>query len=407
MMKVWIIAWKDIKIRLKDRKGIVLFLLLPILLTAILGTALKGVLTDDTNSMPKMTIAVYNTDAGEIGARLIEDVLQNEQLASHITIHSFTSKEEVELQIIGGKNDVGLIIPQDFSQKIWAAESTQLEVLQDQGKPLISQIVRSIVTSYTNRVGAVAQASKEVTTQLANSKQTAVAASVNFASLAAEVMGQLGDAARSEHTFVVDQPIGKKAVSSMQYYAAAMLAMFLLYNATVGAKMIINERSTETLARLMNTPTSKTSILLGKYVGTLAFSILQLLIFMSATNAAFGVNWGENVLQSIVIGLMYAIAVSGLSMMIAAMIANEQAVETISGLGVQILAALGGSMVPITVFPDFMRKIAHMTPNTWALNGFIDIMSGTTWQALLLPIVVLLAIGTGSLLIGTLRLRYQ
>ncbi|SDN57953.1 ABC transporter permease [Bacillus sp. OK048] len=406
-MKVWIIAWKDIKIRLKDRKGIVLFLFLPILLTAILGTALKGVLADDTNSMPKMTIAVYNADAGEIGARLIEDVLQNEQLAPYITIHSFTSKEEVESQIIGEKNDVGLIIPQDFSRKIWAAESTQLEVLQDQGKPLISQIVRSIVTSYTNRVGAIAQASKEVTTQLTNPKQTAVAVSVNFDSLAAEVLGQLGDAARSEQTFVVDQPIGKKAVSSMQYYAAAMLAMFLLYNATVGAKMIINERSTETLARLMNTPTSKTSILLGKYVGTLAFSILQLLIFMSATNAAFGVNWGENVLQSIVLGLMYAIAVSGLSMMIAAIITNEQAVETISGLGVQILAALGGSMVPIAVFPEFMRKIAHIAPNTWALNGFIDIMSGTTWQALLLPIVVLLAIGTGTLLIGTLRLRYQ
>lgn len=407
MMKVWIIAWKDIKIRLKDRKGIALFLLLPILLTAILGTALKGVLNDDVNAMPKMTIAVYNADSGELGKRLIEDVLQNEELVSHITIHSLTSKEEVESQIIAGKDDVGLVIPPDFSQKVWVAESTQLEVLQDQGKLMISQIVRSIVASYVDRVGTIALASKEVTTQLTNSMQIADANSVNFASTAAEVLDELGNAALSENTLVVDQPIGKKEVSSMQYYAAAMLAMFLLYNATVGAKMIINERSTETLARLMNTPTTKTSILLGKYVGTLAFSILQLLIFMGVTYVSFGVNWGDNVLQSIVIGLIYAIAVSGLSMMIAAMIANEQTIETISGLGVQILAALGGSMVPIAVFPDFMRKISHITPNTWALDAFIDIMSGTTWQALLLPIIVLVFIGTGSLLIGTIRLRYR
>lgn len=407
MMKVWIIAWKDIKIRLKDRKGIALFLLLPILLTAILGTALKGVLNDDVNGMPKMTIAVYNADSGELGKRLIEDVLQNEELVSHITIHSLTSKEEVESQIIAGKDDVGLVIPPDFSQKVWAAESTQLEVLHDQGKLMISQIVRSIVASYVDRVGTIALASKEVTTQLTNSMQIADANSVNFASTVAEVLDELGNAALSENTLVVDQPIGKKEVSSMQYYAAAMLAMFLLYNATVGAKMIINERSTETLARLMNTPTTKTSILLGKYVGTLAFSILQLLIFMGVTYVSFGVNWGDNVLQSIVIGLIYAIAVSGLSMMIAAMIANEQTIETISGLGVQILAALGGSMVPIAVFPDFMRKISHITPNTWALDAFIDIMSGTTWQALLLPIIVLVFIGTGSLLIGTIRLRYR
>ncbi|WP_274366067.1 ABC transporter permease [Paenibacillus thermotolerans] len=401
-MKVWIIAWKDIKIRLKDRKGVALFLLLPILLTAILGTALKGVLDDDTNSMPKMTIAVYNADSGELGARLIEDVLQNERLVSHITIHSLTSKEEVESQMIDGKDDVGLIIPQDFSRKVQAAESARLEVLQDQGKPMISQMVRSIVTSYADRAGTAALAAKEVMTQLSQSMQTPVTAST-----AEEVLAQIADQALGEHTFVADQPIGKKAVSSMQYYAAAMLAMFLLYNATVGAKMIVNERSIETLARLMNTPTSKTSIILGKYVGTLSFSIIQLLIFMGVTYAVFGVDWGDNVLQSIVIGLMYAVAVSGLSMMIAAMIANEQTIETISGLGVQILAALGGSMVPIAVFPDFMRKIAHITPNTWALNGFIDIMSGTTWQALLLPMIVLLTIGTGSLLIGTLRLRYR
>lgn len=406
-MKVWIIAWKDIKIRLKDRKGIALFLLLPILLTAILGTALKGVLSDDANTMPNMTIAVYNADSGELGTRLIEDVLQSDRLVSHISIHELSSKEEVESHVIDGKDDVGLIIPQDFSQKVWSAETSHIEMLQDQGKQMISQIVRSIVASYVDRVGTVALASKEVMTQLTHSMQTAVTTSVNFPSIAADVLGQLGDAALGEQTSVVDQPIGKKAVSSMQYYAAAMLAMFLLFNATVGAKMIINERSTETLARLMNTPTSKSSILLGKYVGTLAFSILQLLIFMGITFAAFGVNWGENVAQSIIIGLMYAIAVSGLSMAIAAMITNEQTVETISGLGVQILSALGGSMVPIAVFPEFMQKIAHITPNTWALNGFIDIMSGTTWQALLLPMIVLLAIGAGSLFIGTLRLRYR
>jgi ABC-2 type transport system permease protein len=191
----------------------------------------------------------------------------------------------------------------------------------------------------------------------------------------------------------------------MQYYAAAMAVMFLLFNATMGAKSIIQERNTETLARLMMSPTSNGSILIGKFMGTLLFALIQLIIFYMATSLFYDVNWGGNILQVLAVGIAYSVAVSGLSMILAAIVSEEKTTDLISGVGVQIFAILGGSMLPIYIFPDALQSFANITPNKWALTSFLSVMSGTSWSQLFLPISVLILMGLLSLTIGTWRLK--
>nr|MBR9646626.1 ABC transporter permease [Streptococcus sp. 11-4097] len=82
----------------------------------------------------------------------------------------------------------------------------------------------------------------------------------------------------------------------------------------------------------------------------------------------------------------YAICVSGLSMLIAAFIREEKMADVMGGIGIQILAILGGSMLPIYVFPDTLQTIANVAPNKWALTSFLNIMSGTSWDVLL-PVI--------------------
>lgn len=403
-MKIWAIAWKDVIIRLRDRKGLMM-LLMPVLLTAILGTALNGVISGGADSLPNMKLAVYNGDGGEFSDRLVHEVLQSDELQSRVTTVSMQSSEQVEQQVRDGKADAGIVIRPGFSEDILAGQKTAVELLMDPGNPTVSQIVRSIVTSYTDRVSAVSRASRQVIADLAQTVPTAQTSPADFGKMAQQTAAEITQSADSSNLQVTDQPIGSKPVSGQQYYAAAMAAMFLLFNATVGAKTILNERSTETLSRMMSSPTGKTSILFGKFLGTWIYSVIQFVLFMTATRLLFGISWGENWVQAVVVGTVYAIAVSGLSMTVAAVVATEQAADVIGGIGIQILAALGGSMVPIALFPDFLRTVAFVTPNTWALDSFLQIMTGTDWQTLLLPILVLMSIGIASLTIGTWRLR--
>lgn len=104
-------------------------------------------------------------------------------------------------------------------------------------------------------------------------------------------------------------------------------------------------------------------------------------------------------------GGAYAVAVSGLSMLLAGLIKEMRTADLISGIGIQILAFVGGSMLPLSQFPDFLKRLSDVVPNKWALTGFLEIMAGVNWGEILPAIIGLFLVGIAAMLIGTLRLR--
>ncbi|WP_028401259.1 ABC transporter permease [Ectobacillus panaciterrae] len=403
-MKSLIIAWKDFTIRFTDRRGFMTMILMPLLLTAILGTALAKTMGSD--DMPKTTVGYYQEDSDALANDFRKDVLQGEELRDFITVKEASSRTELESMIKDGKADVGLVIPSQWSEKLKEGELKEASLITDPGKSLQSTIIESVMSSFLERVKTISVSANTAINDLAKSTPV-MTGKVNMGEAAKDISKQLQDIASLQNTSVKEEAVGKKVVTSMQYYAAGMGVMFLLFNATIGAKMIVTERATETLARLLSTPTSALSILVGKFLGTLLFSIVQFAIFLAATRYGFGVDWGDNIAQTAVVGLAYAVCVSGLSMALAAMIRSEKTAEVISGVGIQLLALLGGSMLPVYVFSDTMKQIANIAPNKWALMSFLDIMGGTSWQNLLPALTVLLAIGAAALLLGTWRLRVK
>lgn len=404
-MKSFLIAWKDFKIMLQDRKGFMLMISMPVLLTAILGAALSGVMEGEAG-IPKTTIGVYQADSDALGNTFIDEVLQGAELKNALTVKKLHSEAEVEQAINDKAIDVGLIIPEKWSEDLQKGALKKLQLYVDPGKQLQGDVVKSIVSSFNERVLAISVATSVVITDLSTAVPVTNGA-VNIDQAVNELTEKLHALSDSNMNAVTDDSIGDKKVTSMQYYAAAMGAMFLLFNIMFGAKSIINERNTDTLARLMSTPSNNTLILTGKFLGTFYFAVVQFLVFLTATHFLFKVNWGSNLLQTIAIGVVYAFAVSGLSMLIAGIIKNEKSADMVGGIGIQILGLLGGSMIPLTIFPETLKKIANLAPNKWALSSFIEIMGGTTWNALIMPIIVLVVIGVLSLTIGTIRLRIR
>jgi ABC-2 type transport system permease protein len=78
-------------------------------------------------------------------------------------------------------------------------------------------------------------------------------------------------------------------------------------------------------------------------------------------------------------------------------------VALLLGLG---LAALGGSMAPLEVFPDTARAIAHVTPHAWANDAFSKLLGDGDGVGAVLPqMAVLLALAAVALVLATWRLR--
>ncbi len=404
-MKCFTIAWKDLNLRLKDRKGFLMMILMPLILTAILGAALSGVMGGD-EKLPITTVGVVLQDRDELAKTFVEEVLKSKDVNEFIKVRSVSSEEKARQLLKEEKMDAAIVIPAKWNEHLKDGRLKELTLLTDPGKSLQASIVESITTSFIDKVVTLAVSSKVVMEQLAASTP-AMTGKLDMGQAATEIAGKLQVQKKTWESTVSETPIGKRSVSSSQYYAAAMAAMFLLYNITIGAKSLLNERETETLARLMSTPTSRMQIVFGKFLGTFYFAVVQFTVFTITTHFAFHIDWGKNIVQTATVGLVYSFAVAGLSMLIAVLIKQEKTADLISGIGIQISAVLGGSMLPLSVFPNIMQKMANITPNKWVLTSFIDIMSGTTWNALVLPITVLLMIGVISLSIGSAKFKLQ
>jgi ABC-2 type transport system permease protein len=157
--------------------------------------------------------------------------------------------------------------------------------------------------------------------------------------------------------------------------------------------------------RMLATPTSVRTVLGGALLGRLAVALVQSLIIVVGAALVFGVGWGDPPAATLVI-LSYCLVASGAAMLMGALVSNEQqagGLAMLLGLG---LAALGGSMAPLEVFPPLMRKIAHVTPHAWANDAFGKLLNHGSGVLSVLPDVgVLLGAAAVLIALGMLQLR--
>jgi ABC-type multidrug transport system permease subunit len=55
---------------------------------------------------------------------------------------------------------------------------------------------------------------------------------------------------------------------------------------------------------------------------------------------------------------------------------------------------LGGSFFPFQYFPGFLQAIGQLSPNRWAILAIQNVAYARPWADLVLPVVVLCAIGS-------------
>ncbi len=388
-MKSLLIAVKDAKTHLKDRKAILMMILMPILLTVILGSALKGMMGG--GSMPETILGVYTPEANAMTASIVQ-TLGDDALV--ITVEQAKSEKQLMEWIEDREVHIGLLLPDG-----WGIDAKERAViLPVSGQETGAAIIRQLIETYAQMSHAITNSTISIMTE------AAVLSSKDRTAIQSELAASLEKVVNEQRNYV-NEPPEEESVSSMQYYAAAMAAMFLLFNAMAGGKSFHQERRSETLSRLLMTPTTVHSVLAGKFIGTILFAWIQFLIFMVATRFLLNVDWGSSIMQILFITFFYIFSVAGLAMVVAAFTSNEKMADVVGTMGVQVLALLGGSMLPLSLFPEIMRKMAMATPNSWALTSFTSIMTGTPWFTLWLPAMVLFGIGVTSIFISSLRLR--
>ena len=114
--------------------------------------------------------------------------------------------------------------------------------------------------------------------------------------------------------------------------------------------------------------------MMAKYGSGFIFAMIQMTILVLFVWLAFQLDVFRNFGGLILMVVSTALAVSGFGILIAALAKSQKQVESLTLIVILVMSALGGSMMPLFLFPPFLKTVAHFTLNYWAIEGFYDVL---------------------------------
>jgi ABC-2 type transport system permease protein len=107
----------------------------------------------------------------------------------------------------------------------------------------------------------------------------------------------------------------------------------------------------------------------------LAYGTASLATMAIFTTVLFGADWGGP-LPAAALCVAMVLAIVSLTALVIVLARSERQAEGLASMVVFGLALLGGNFVFVSNEPPLLRKLALLTPNGWALRGFVDLATG-------------------------------
>jgi ABC-2 type transport system permease protein len=342
-MKLWAIGMTGLRRLFRDRSSIFFVFILPLAIILLVGAQF--------GSGGPPGLLVYHDD-GEVATDIVAAM-------EGVEVERATTVDEVTERVERGYANAGVVLPDDLDQLLLEGGEVEIGLVSRADTPAsLRQIVSAAVSNATADL-RVARIVSEVSGQ-ALSESVDVVAETSAPGI--EV----------ESTTVGESMFGPN-IGQFSVGAAQQLVLFVFLTTLTGSAALIQSRQLGVTTRMVSTPTPVRTIVAGEGLARFLVGGFQGLYIIVFTLVAFGVDWGDPLGW---LALLVAFAATGaaFAMLMGAVFRNDQqagGLAVLFGLG---LAALGGAMLPMELFSPTMRRIAHVTPHAWAIDGFGDLV---------------------------------
>ena len=388
---------KDLLLLMRNKKALITLLLMPLILIAILGSAFSNMFgSSEDETVAMFHIGVVNEDGSEHSNRFVKDVL-HDQLNNFMTIEEF-SRSQIEHAMNSERISVVLLIPQGFGDQLTNNKSPQVELISAGDSSIQTSIIESALIQYQQVNAGITETIAILTNHYMKLAQSGEVINNEMYDANAELL----TLAEPIHEVTVSGT--EKTIGSFQYYAVAMGVMFLTMTVVTLVGTMIEEKGDTVYARQLTTKLLVGQYIIGKFVGLLMVSFVQLSLIVGGTSLLYGVNWGDSIAAILLTMLSFTLSTAGLGVFVGSLMKNEESFSSIGMIGTQIISALGGSFVPIYMFPDWMIVISKVLPNALALQMFMNIMTGEGIRAIMNEAFIASSVGVLLLALAWVRL---
>ena len=358
-MRVFYIALNDLKRFLKDKAALFFAIILPIIFTLFMGTAFGNMTTTQ-----KIPVGIADNDKSSLTTAMVK------QVEADTTLNlTRMSEESLKENIRSQKLSVGLIIPKGFSQKAAVGEKAQIFIVKLPSSNDYLTVTQTLISKFTNE--KVKDVAYELYTQKLNEKSNLTGDQFNN-----KFQKELKTSIVSidEKKLIGEGLKNTNAPNAKVSFSIGFLIMFVMFSLLLGAGEILEEKKNFTWYRLISTPSSTYSIMLGKILGLFFQGGFQILILVLFGKFILGVGWGKSIFLTALLMGVFLLSIISFGIFLSTVLRTNAQVNSIVPLLVVSTSMLGGCYWPTEITPKFMQMLGKTTPQYWAIKGLDNLV---------------------------------
>ncbi|MBI3121569.1 MAG: ABC transporter permease [candidate division NC10 bacterium] len=326
------VARKETRQILRDRRSLLLILVMPILLTFLFGKALE------TGELRQIPSVILNQDGSP---------------ESNVIVTAFSTYDEVQLQgevatlqeaqdlLAQGKIKAAIVIPQGFMRQIETGEEAQLQLLLDgtdnNSAPIVEGVARRVIQRYNTE-----RAIKGLWAR-----------------------GVRPDRGRRliQPVFVHREIRYNPGLQYLSYVMPGVIGLTLqLLTVMLMAVTIPRERERGTLDQLMATPITRTELILGKLLPYFGISLLNVATILFVADRWFNVPVVEQLPLLLALCALFVLSSLATGLLISTVSRSQFQAVQIAVFYILPVFMLSGAYAPIEAIPDYIRPISSLFP---------------------------------------------
>ncbi len=428
-MLVTALVGTDLRRLAGDRRALIVNLLLPLLLTFIMGLSFGGGFFGKGGISAIEVVLVGQGVPSLLRDRIDETLARTDFFAT-----SWADSAEADRRVREGEAAAALVLPSDFARRFFAGEDLAVTVWKDPGSPLkagiVEQILQRVLSRYQAGEAAYLALWPEDAYDAGGPDETAwdelLDGGFSEAWRRWRAGGrdpQLREAGERllrsvDHNLALGRALDHEQVALTVHDKAPAAAaagevnlfdlflpsfavFFLMFGVAAGARDVHRERERGTLQRQLLAPVTGLQFLLGKWLSAALQGVIQLLVLFLAGALLFRVNLGPDAWSLVVMVVAGCTAAAAFFVLLALLTPTEKVMDNLSTVVILVAAMLGGNMVPLDAMPPWIHGVGRLFFNYWINVGLGDVVArDRSLAAAPLPAVVLAGVTLGCLALG-------
>jgi ABC-2 type transport system permease protein len=393
MIRILDITLKDLMQPLRDVKTFMFLLFMPVIFTFLFGYAFGGFSSGESDS--RLPVGFVSRDDHWLTDSLHDLLLESDVIRLDENI--FLSSADLEKLVADGDLAAVIIVPNEYGRALLKDKTARLVVIADKNTSAWTTIEAELLRLTSRLDGAVRTAT--------------IIEQLDVEGLPFDYAFERSLSAWDEPSIAIDETTSlavKKSSNenALAHTAPGMMLQFAIAGLLTAAQVIVAERKTRTLQRLLTTATSRFHIVLGHYLAIFLLIFTQFIILILFAQFILKVDYLRLPAGTLLVAISAALCISALGLLIGILARTEEQAIMFSLIPMFVFAGLGGAWVPLEVTGPTFQTIGHLSPVAWGMDGFENIVArGLGFHAVLLPSMALIGYAVFFFILAVQRFR--